>query len=698
MPADQLATPELMPGTGEWRQFCAEFGDWSTSEQVFAFHVAPLLQQAHDDGVIAGWWFIRKHPCWRVRVQASLSGNATDAFLRSALDALSVGGLLTRWRPGIYEAEEAAFGGPEGMAVAHELFTADSRAVTDLITGTGTSALGRRELSVLLCGILLRAAGLEWYEQGDTWHRVTRERPLPSDGPAGRLAGTADNLRTLLLAGAAPDSGPFGLGGPAAAAAGWADAFRQAGAALGALARAGTLQRGLRDVLAYHVIFHWNRLGLTAGQQAVLARAARDAILGPVPSPRSPRPAPPVADLAALEAVARLFPLVPRPRLGYPDLETRIGQVSELAMSSGAGGSSERRVDLACTALNQAALIAADCGQPDLAASLCERQFAVFRAAAPLTGTVAIAALQPLVNLARLDIRGGRPERGWEGLDQIRRAVRDGGTAEIHTGVFPLDRYATADSMIIVTGWLRGVLLHDGTRALAAAGDWNRAAAHAAWYDDAPRRLAEARQALILARIHAGDPAFALDLIDSAARAEPWEDAVAACLRAYAGIKGGRPVADGTIQALRARVPDARGTAVFRARLGLTAAVLTGVLGEPAEEVAADVISEASRSGDAQAAREVLQHPGVHGYLTSDSERDLSEIVARSALGQGAIPEKLLTCLGAAVSTAENVLAATLPACSPPAGQRTGVGGSTRTRSGTPSKPLSAPAEPFRLR
>jgi thiopeptide-type bacteriocin biosynthesis protein len=646
------------------RQVYVEFTDWDASERAFARSLAPLLGQARQKGMIDGWWFMRKHPCWRVRIRPA-GGGDEDAFFRPALDALTADRTIVGWRAGIYEAEEAAFGGPEGMTVAHDLFIADSRAVMDLVAAPGDgSGLGRRELSVLLCTALLRGAGLEWYEQGGAWHRVTRERPLPADVPAGRLPGMAGSLRTLLIAGASPGREVFQPGGPAASAAGWADAFRRAGEALGALARAGTLQRGLRDVLAYHVIFHWNRLGLPARQQAVLARAARDAILGPVPSPRGLRPTGPARNPAGLDTVTGWFPLVPRPRLNCPDLETRISRIRELAESSRAAKGYEHRVDLACTALNQAALIAADCGLPDLAASLCERQFALFRAAAPLPGNVAVAGLQPLVNLARLDIRDGRPSRGWEGLDQIRQAVRDDGCADVHGSAFRLDGYTTAASMNVIARWLRGVLLQDGTRALAATGDWGRAAAHAAWHDDAPGLLREARQALILARVHAGDAGFALDLIDSAARAEPWEDAVAVCLRAYASSTAGRPMPATTIQALGAALqacdPDAPGTAVFRVRLGLTAAVLSAAASEPAEEIIAGVIREALGSGDAQAAREVLRHPAARGQLAEGPRRELSAVVTRAGLGQGSIPETLLTRLHEAIGTAESVLAATL--------------------------------------
>jgi thiopeptide-type bacteriocin biosynthesis protein len=76
----------------------------------------------------------------------------------------------------------------------------------------------------------------------------------------------------------APDSPLLEGIGPLPFTAEWADAFRRTGQALGTSARAGTLDRGLRRVLAYHVIFHWNRLGLPLRTQSILANAAHTAI------------------------------------------------------------------------------------------------------------------------------------------------------------------------------------------------------------------------------------------------------------------------------------------------------------------------------------------------------------------------------------------------------------------------------------
>ncbi|MFJ4570626.1 thiopeptide-type bacteriocin biosynthesis protein [Streptomyces sp. NPDC088846] len=261
-----------------WRQIYLEFADWASAERIAAGHLEPVLNAHERQDEVAAWWFIRKHPCWRLRFRLGTHRATTEARLRTALDDLVRAGHLRRWWPGIYEPETAAFGGGLAMDVAHNLFTADSGFILG-ICRREQSALGRRELSVLLSTTFMRGAALEWYELGDAWDRVTQERPLPSDVTPDQLHALTQDLRTLLLADSAPDGPLWGAGGPAAFASDWADSFRQAGRALGTAARAGHLERGLRHVLAYHVIFHWNRFGLPLRTQSALAWAARSAIL-----------------------------------------------------------------------------------------------------------------------------------------------------------------------------------------------------------------------------------------------------------------------------------------------------------------------------------------------------------------------------------------------------------------------------------
>lgn len=261
----------------DWQQIYLHFTHWPDAERVAAQHLAPLLDRLQADGAITAWWFIRKHPCWRFRLRTRTGGEAM-ATIRTTLDGLAGAGHLERWWPGIYEAETPAFGGAAGMAFAHDLFHSDSRAVLQM-AAHGEAALGRRELSILLCSVLMRAAGLEWYEQGDAWHRVTRERPHPNDIPPARFRTMTQDLRALMLADTTQDGPLLGAGKPLAFAAAWAEALAQAGRSLGAAARTGTLHRGLRHILAYHVIFHWNRLGLSTRTQSTLAAAARAAVL-----------------------------------------------------------------------------------------------------------------------------------------------------------------------------------------------------------------------------------------------------------------------------------------------------------------------------------------------------------------------------------------------------------------------------------
>ncbi|AXG79820.1 thiopeptide-type bacteriocin biosynthesis protein [Streptomyces paludis] len=265
----------------DWWQVRIEFTEWANAEQTAVNHLEPLLRGAEGSGAISAWWFTRKHPCWRLRLRIK-PGIGVRTDLGVALDHLVEGGHLRRWWPGIYEPESAAFGGRAGMSAAHRLFVADSREIVALARRDDV-ALGRRELSVMLCVIMMRAAGLEWYEQGDVWDRVIGEeqRSAVGDIPKERLREMAEHLRVLLLADTSADGPALAYGGPLAPVAAWAEAFRGTGLALAEAVHSGSLDRGLRRVLALHIIFHWNRLGLSIGQQSALAWAARTAILDP---------------------------------------------------------------------------------------------------------------------------------------------------------------------------------------------------------------------------------------------------------------------------------------------------------------------------------------------------------------------------------------------------------------------------------
>lgn len=247
--------------------------DFDSAETAFRTRIGPHLDQL--DGGQTAWWFLRKHPHWRLRVRTIDHDAASEL-----LDDLVTAGDITAWKPGIYEPELAAFGGPTGMNIAHELFCADSRGVL-AYTRLAPSPIGRRELSLLLLRTLQHHAGLDWYEAADVFHRVAQMRPTPPAADTARIDRLADQMRPLL---ALPDHARTRLvtpDGPLTTAASWLDAHVKAGQQLASATADARLERGLRAVIAHIVIFNWNRLNLPAHTQAILARAATEAILPP---------------------------------------------------------------------------------------------------------------------------------------------------------------------------------------------------------------------------------------------------------------------------------------------------------------------------------------------------------------------------------------------------------------------------------
>ncbi|MBT8227339.1 MAG: methyltransferase, FxLD system [Dactylosporangium sp.] len=252
----------------QWRQLNLTCDDWAAAEQMGISELRPLLGRAQDAGAIGGWWFVRKGSTWRVRLRA-----VSDAFIDQAIGALTEHGPVRAATETIYEPETHAFGGPAGMDLTHEVFEADSRYLLDSLAADRHTY--RRELAVILSARLLRAAGLDLYEQGDCWacfaeHRtITPQRePSPAMVAAVRQLITATDDR--------PDS-------PLHTVSGWTTAVEDAGRRLADLAGAGQLTRGLRAVLAHHLLFLFNRHGISGDDQYLLATAARRAAFGPSP-------------------------------------------------------------------------------------------------------------------------------------------------------------------------------------------------------------------------------------------------------------------------------------------------------------------------------------------------------------------------------------------------------------------------------
>ncbi|MFZ3557191.1 thiopeptide-type bacteriocin biosynthesis protein [Streptomyces sp. BH055] len=262
-----------MPIETTWCQANIAFPDAERAEATALTHLAPLLHAAEAAGAVSGWFFIRKLPCWRVRFLPAPGG--ADHFVRG-LDRLAGAGHISGWTEIYYEPEEHAFGGAEAMECAHRLFHLDSRHLVDYLRSDRPTH--RREVSLLLCSLLMRKAGLDWYEQGDVWVRVARHRALTAEGPHERLHAAVERLISVT------GEDLTAAGGPMEHIAPWAASYSDAGHALRHLTDEGLLHRGLRDVVAHHVLFAWNRFGLPYEVQAALADAAKTVVFGPDPT------------------------------------------------------------------------------------------------------------------------------------------------------------------------------------------------------------------------------------------------------------------------------------------------------------------------------------------------------------------------------------------------------------------------------
>ncbi|WP_435110008.1 hypothetical protein [Nocardiopsis synnemataformans] len=338
-----------------------------------------------------------------------------------------------------------------------------------------------------------------------------------------------------------------------------------------------------------------------------------------------------------LPAAIRYLPLVPRPRPAALPLQRRLTELDELVHQAQHAHGAEEGMARACEAMNKAALLASDTGHPDLAATLCWRQYEAFLPAAPLTVKAATFALQPLVNLARLAIRTGNPSDAYTLLESLLAAADQAEPAQLLGRTCPVGGLvACAAERAELRQFLWAVLLADGTRALCAAGRWQDAVDHLHRYNGIGTRLLDGRQVAVLAALHRTDPGTATRLLATTDCAQAWEHAVAACLTTATRLASGQDSSAATTAMVNAvlHLPPTPGGAVFAARLGVLACELA-----PEHRALLDhVLFGVLQSDDAHTATAALGSPVVAPQLAKDQQQALRARVARAELAENEEP------------------------------------------------------------
>lgn len=350
------------------------------------------------------------------------------------------------------------------------------------------------------------------------------------------------------------------------------------------------------------------------------------------------------------DAVAQRFPLVARPRPVCLPLPERVRTLTDLASTADHARAS--------AVYNQAALIASDLDLPGLARLWCHRHAAAYLHACPLPGGAAIHALEPLVNLARLQIRSGQGDDARRRLLDLYEAVSTGTAARFTDVALPDVLTATAEDRREVRAWLWRVILADGTRTLTGAGRWADALAHLQEHSGIGRRMLDGRQVAVLAALTSGDAHGAGALLADTMPGDPWEQTVTACLTVQCHRALGRPVESLLDELLdtclvREAVP---GLAVFDTQLGLTVLDAMGAEHPAAHRLARHLHRRAMEARDGYAARELLANRPFSGLASSAQAQDCRDLVHACALGSGTLPDDLRTALAGALQRSDGII------------------------------------------
>ncbi|WP_199880906.1 hypothetical protein [Streptomyces kebangsaanensis] len=360
-----------------------------------------------------------------------------------------------------------------------------------------------------------------------------------------------------------------------------------------------------------------------------------------------------------IPAIAGRIPLVRRPKAPALPLDERIAHLTGLTVAP-AGAGHHDLVARASGVLNYAALIASDVGMPDLAADLCWRQHQVFADTGHLTGGTAVMSLMPLINISRLLTREGDGEAAYDVLKRLYRAAQKREAAEIHGHTVDLPALISTDAdhrKVCEELWI--TVLVDGARALARTGRWTEAAEAMARYRGIANRLLDGRQIQIMSLMERGLDQQARDMIDSAVPTEPWENTVAALLRAYCRPDPSplpHPDLDRVLRDAAALIAEHEpSTAVFQTRVGLAALELDQDGTSPTAALLRTVVANVANH-DAWAARDVLNHHATRPHLASEQIRKLTAVITASGLGAGNLPQAHMQALTEAVAQAETAL------------------------------------------
>lgn len=343
--------------------------------------------------------------------------------------------------------------------------------------------------------------------------------------------------------------------------------------------------------------------------------------------------------------VARRFPLIARPRPACTPLVQRVADLEHRATLA----QQHHDVASATAVFNLAALLASDCGLPDLARTWCQRLAAVALA----NSTEPRHALEPIVNLVRLHIRAGEGPTAWTLLETLYEAIATRTDTVIDGILIPAARLTEAPATHAnARTWLWSVLLGTGAHALATAGRWDEASQRLAQHNGVGERMLDGRQVTVIAHTFAGRHQQAHTLLRTTQPGEAWENAVTASLHLH--VPGHDPAEATTTALTTYHSLGPIEPTLFRTRLGLTLVDALHANHPERDELITGLIALAAEDG--YAAHDLLGHPECVDATNRQQRAELADLLNRCGLGQGTLPAIVLATIEQTLDAAETTI------------------------------------------
>jgi hypothetical protein len=286
--AEDALIPPHRCGYGDpWVDIGLELTGFPPAPEVYG-QLLHETEQLRDAGQADLSFFIHKPPGLRWRLQAA-DGTHLPELRRAATAAAARIVTPDRVRTAVYEPQAALFGGTRSMRFVHRTWSADSALwMRWHARQTPPSATERWDLSFGVLSRVFVALGVVGWEDREVWDCVSED--------TGRRLAAKEWTRPQVLAAARSLSSRWD--------AVWGTSRQQPFAGSGAAERilhefslraAPTLADWYdllsrpstrhpltpRRAAAYWTVFHWNRAGLTAAQQALTAETLAGMPLGP---------------------------------------------------------------------------------------------------------------------------------------------------------------------------------------------------------------------------------------------------------------------------------------------------------------------------------------------------------------------------------------------------------------------------------